>query len=355
MSKPAPVLASRYPARQRGAALLMAMVIVTLVATLAASMVWQQWRAVQVEGAERVRAQAGWILRAATDFARLVLRSDGQAQGRTTDDLTEEWAKPIAESRISSLLATDRENNASDDSDIPDAFLSGRMSDAQAKYNLRRLVDGNGAPVKDEVDVFKRLLSVLGIGPSLAGLVADTMSRAVMAEQSLATSDVALLEKLGGETGRAQAPLMPQTYDQLLSMMDGATLEKLRPYVTLNPDSQTTPVNINTAPAEVLAAAIDGLDLAGATRLVQARQRQPFKAVSDIEKVLGKGPSPNGWGLTRVDVKTEYFEIVARIRYEDNVLEDRSLVKRDANGNVVVLQQSRFSGQDKAAGAGPSP
>ena len=36
---------------QQGAALLMAMVIVTLVATFSASMVWQQWRAVQVEAA----------------------------------------------------------------------------------------------------------------------------------------------------------------------------------------------------------------------------------------------------------------------------------------------------------------
>ena len=44
------------PSPQRGAALLTAMIIVTLVSTLAAGMVWQQWRAVQVEVAERARA-----------------------------------------------------------------------------------------------------------------------------------------------------------------------------------------------------------------------------------------------------------------------------------------------------------
>ena len=37
----------------RGAALLLALTLVALVATLAAGMVWQQWRAVQVEAAER--------------------------------------------------------------------------------------------------------------------------------------------------------------------------------------------------------------------------------------------------------------------------------------------------------------
>ena len=40
---------SRPMHRQRGAALLTALIIVTLVVTLAAAMVWQQWRAVQVE------------------------------------------------------------------------------------------------------------------------------------------------------------------------------------------------------------------------------------------------------------------------------------------------------------------
>jgi general secretion pathway protein K len=42
---------------QRGAALLLAMIIVALVATVTAGMVWQQNRAVQVEAAERARAR----------------------------------------------------------------------------------------------------------------------------------------------------------------------------------------------------------------------------------------------------------------------------------------------------------
>ena len=44
---------------QRGAALLAAMITVTLVATLAAGALWRQWRGVEVEGAERAAA-TGW-------------------------------------------------------------------------------------------------------------------------------------------------------------------------------------------------------------------------------------------------------------------------------------------------------
>ena len=56
------------PRRSRGAALLIAMVLLTLVSTLAAGMVWQQNRAIQVEAAERARTQSAWILNGALDW-----------------------------------------------------------------------------------------------------------------------------------------------------------------------------------------------------------------------------------------------------------------------------------------------
>ena len=62
--------------RQRGAALLTAMIIVSLIATLASAMVWQQWRAVQVEIAERGRLQATWVLAGALDWSKLILKED---------------------------------------------------------------------------------------------------------------------------------------------------------------------------------------------------------------------------------------------------------------------------------------
>jgi len=53
---------------QQGAALLTAMIIVTLVASLAAAMVWRQYRAVQIEAAERSRSQSSLILQGALDW-----------------------------------------------------------------------------------------------------------------------------------------------------------------------------------------------------------------------------------------------------------------------------------------------
>ena len=87
------------------------MIIVALVATLAASMVWQQWRAIQVEAAERARTQSAWILAGALDWARLILREDaqdGRHDGTSVDHLGEPWAVPLAEARLSTFLAADK-------------------------------------------------------------------------------------------------------------------------------------------------------------------------------------------------------------------------------------------------------
>ena len=45
-------------ARQGGAAVLMAMLTVALVATLASAALWRQWRGVEIESGERSRLQA---------------------------------------------------------------------------------------------------------------------------------------------------------------------------------------------------------------------------------------------------------------------------------------------------------
>ena len=52
-----PLRPQQGPRTQHGAALLLALLVMGVVTTLAASVVWQQWRAVQIEEAERARAQ----------------------------------------------------------------------------------------------------------------------------------------------------------------------------------------------------------------------------------------------------------------------------------------------------------
>ena len=112
--------------RQAGAALLLALVAVTLIVTLAAGMVWQQQRAIQVEAAERARSQSGWILLGALDWSRLILREDGRTSN--VDHAGEPWATPLAEARLSTFLAAGKDGVAEDEG--PEAFLAGAIMDS---------------------------------------------------------------------------------------------------------------------------------------------------------------------------------------------------------------------------------
>jgi len=307
------------PSPARGAALLIAMVLLTVVATLASGMVWQQWRATQIEAAERSRVQLYWLTHAGMDYARLILRED---QFTTTRDgeptsLQGIWATPLQEARLSSMLAADRENSA--DVDL-DAFLSGAISDAQARFNLRQLVV-DGKLVKAQVEVLSKLCASAGLPADVAGRLAERLLAA-----TLGTA--------------ADAPLMPQTVDDLVWLgLDPAAVKKLAALVVLLPEN--TPVNINTASREVLAAVVPGLDLGGADRLLQARARQPFKRLEDAATLLGNGQTlPGG----QVDVRSSYFEAQGQLRLDDRLITERYLIQRRPGLQVQAIQRLRSAG-----------
>lgn len=299
--------------RQRGAALLMAMVILTLVATLAAGMVWQQSTAIAIETAERARAQSTWILNGALDWSRIILREDARNKG--ADHLGEPWATPLAEAKLSTFLAADKNNT--DDSDL-EAFLSGSIEDAQSRYDLRRLVGEQSKDNKTvttvlptELDTLRRLFGHIGLPVELADSLASNLLRAW---DSTSTSP--------------DAPLAPQTLAQLRWLgVDEASINKLTPYATILPrgSNAATHINLNTAPREVIAAVLN-IDLGSADRLVQRRTNNPFKTHTEAQAALGNA------NLTidpsQANVTSAHFVVRGRLRLGDHVQEEVALMRR---------------------------
>jgi general secretion pathway protein K len=322
---------------QRGAALLTAMVIVTLVATLAGSMLWQQWRAVQVEAAERARVQSQWILDGAVDWARLILREDARTGG--VDHLGEPWALPLAEAKLSTFLAADRDNT----DDAPDAFLSGVITDAQSRYNLRNLLDAGPDPAgKLQAEALARLFELAGApGGAAARVVAGMRDAAPPTVPPPGTEGQAEPAARSGA-----APLMPERIEQLAWFgLDAETLQRIAPYVTLLPEP--TPINANTASKEVLAAVVPGMDLAAAERVVQLRQRNPLRQLQQLKELL---PAEQGKALTdrTVDFKSRYFVVRGRLRLQDRVVEERAVVER-RQLEIVLLRRERVTALDSVA------
>ena len=295
----------RARCRQGGAALLAAMLTVTLVATFAATALWQQWRSVEVEAAERTRIQSAWILIGALDWSRLILIEDSRAGG--ADHLAEPWAVPLEEARLSTFLAADRNVTQIDDAGGgEEAFLSGQIIDLQSRLNLANLVSGDTVN-EAALAQFERLFAQLGLPPAELTALVQALRQA---------------QAPGSEN--TDAPLMPQSPSQLAWLgLAPRTLALLAPHITLLPERK--PVNLNTAGAEVLMATLRGLDRAGADRIMAVRQMQPFRSVDDVKKLLGEQIEVSG---SEHGVASSYFEVHGRLRMGPTVVQERSLVRR---------------------------
>lgn len=340
---------SRAPT-QRGAALLMAMLTVTLVATFAAAAMWQQWRASEVEATERARVQAGWVLVGALDWARLILREDARAGG--ADYLAEPWAVPLEEARLSTFLAADQNNtggNASDSDAAQNAFLSGRIIDLQSRLNVTNLVQ-SGQVSAPALLAFGRLFSVLGLAPAQLGTLVANLQLASAAAPAPAASATgattagantlgtapATAGTIAASVDNALAPLLPQRVGQLVWLgLTPATLAALRPYITLLP--VPTPVNLNTASAEVLYASIPGIEMADAQKLVTQRERTHFATLADAGRLLGADAGALNAG--QHGVGSRFFEVRGRLRLDQTVVQERSVLQREGLDVRVLWRQ----------------
>ena len=303
---------------QTGAAILLAMLVVALVATLATAAYWTQWRSMEVERAESTRSQAHWVLQGALGWAQLILEEDGRKGG--SDHLAEPWAVPLASARLSRFLAMDQSDAlAADAADA--AFLSGEIIDAQSRLNMANLVR-NGALDPAAQTQWRRLYQLLGLPPAELDMLQSQVLRAVL-----------------GRNSADAAPLWPRTLDQAVWLgLPAHSIAVLRPFATVLPER--TPLNLNTAGAEVLVAAVDGLDAAQAQALLLARQRKPWNSVADFSAALGaRAPAvpPDDFSTA-----TRYFELHARLQIEATQVEEIALVRRDGT-QVRTLWHQRAS------------
>jgi general secretion pathway protein K len=298
-------------ARQRGVAVVTALLLTTLAVSIVASLFWQQQ--VQVRSMEntRLQLQTKWIVRGALDFARLVLRQNGFDQSGWTT-LNDPWNTPVEETRLDEYVERERLQGES-----YDATLSGRIIDATSRYNLRNLTASQNEKL-DEVAVFRQLLVNLQIDPALAPRAAKMLA------QTQPPPPVPL-----GEEGKAPAPKQPTQYTLTslddLRAVEGftpAVVDKLRDYVIVLPEP--TPVNVNTADAPVLGA-VNLAGLAEGNTLAAQRKTAFWRTKAEF-------PKNDRTKEDTYDVKSEYFLVRTRVKLDRATLETESLISRKLDG-----------------------
>jgi general secretion pathway protein K len=282
---------------QRGAALITAMLLAALITILAASWLARFDTHLRVTEVQRMGTQARWLLRAATDWARMIIREDPAAY----DDLTEVWAVPIAPIRMTDIAGAQ------------EAFFSGRLMDAQALFNLRNLrKDGDPLMQQTQLAWGNTLMQSAG----LSALQASTWINRIhtLPEPSVSTA---------------------QLFDTLPDGVPSGVKTTIETLFVWLPERST--VNINTVQQTVLAAHPNvGASLA--QQLILIRNRAPLR-LGDAASMANSLAIPVALAQ-QFGINTRYFLATGRLAVGRIDVMARSLMQRQ-NGSPPKLLWSQ--------------
>lgn len=299
--------------RQRGLAIITALLVVAIVATATAflSLGQQVW----LRQAQNLsdRAQAETVRSGALEWAAIILTED--AKDNSIDDLTEVWAQDIPP-----LPAEG-------------GFVTGRIIDAQGQFNINNLVR-DGQISNEDVAVFQRLLVSQELPSELADSVVDWLDTDANTQPSGA-EDIDYLN-VEPPYRAANQPLQSIGELRLIKGFDRETVEKLRPFITALPE--VTGVNINTAPSAVFSALFPDLPLSEAENLIAQREENPFNDVGQLKERLAADVE-----LPKVsyDIKSNYFEVAVDTLFGRLQRHTVALIHRPSGAPVKVLWQQR--------------
>lgn len=266
----------------------MAMLVTALAAVSATALLVRVDRWVQGVALARDHAQALELARGGVAYARAVLAED--AARSAVDHSGEDWAR-----RLPPFAAEGGE-------------LEGAIEDMQGRWNLNNLL-GNGTVDAQALAVYRRLLAILSLDPALAEVLADWLDADEDARAGGAESAYYLAQPTPYRAANAALDRLESL--RRLRGYDEAVIARLEPFVSVLPGRRE--VNVNSAPAEVLAAIQPGLSLAAARQLVVSRTSAWFRDEADYRARL---PQENlAPGVTAVAVGSRCFTIRAVARY----------------------------------------
>lgn len=300
--------------RQQGVALITALLVVALAVTAATAMATRLHVDVRRTGNLLHGEQAYAYALSAESWAYVILRKD--ASDSQHDALDEDWATALPPISVEG------------------GIVSGRISDLQGRFNVNNLVDPSGNPDTNEIDYFKRLLTILKLDPALSAALLDWIDVDINATfPGGAEDDTYLL--LDPPYRAANRPLVSISELQLVQGFTAEVAATLAPHVTALP--KATVINVNTATPEVLLALHQDMTEQDVERLVADREQAAFteKATFLAHDALA------GLALvTPTGVSSNWFQVLTDVRVGSGQARVDSLFERDT-GKLRIVSRIR--------------
>jgi len=296
--------------RQRGAALVVAMLIAAIAAAIATTLSVDGARWLSVVEGRRDHARATSLATAGVQWARQTIEED--ATHGPVDHLGEPWA--IA------LPATP----------VDGGTVQGRIEDAQARLNVNAVagIDAGSGVARERL---ARLFERRGLDPALVDALADWIDPDAIARERGA-------EDTAYERDRGVAANAPLTRTGELAAVRGFTPAAVaRVAGELAALPADAGVNVNTASADVLTIILPTLDGEAIAAIVAARRERPYATIQDFRSRAARGTSvPDTTGLT---VGSRHFLVTVVARQGDAVVRAEALVARvDRQPPALVWQ-----------------
>jgi general secretion pathway protein K len=293
-----------------GAALLLAMLIAALAAVVAIAVAAEQQRWFSEVANRRDQVQAQALALAGVQWSRQIMQDD--ARGGSIDHLGEPWAFP--------LPRTPLENGS----------IEGSIEDAQGRFNINNLVTSD-ALGKEEGARLARLFALRGMSSGTLGAIAASLG-------PLSSSGTASGFAAASPAQPLPASLWPVRAAELAATRGVAPRDvvQMMPFVVALPTA--TVLNVNTAPPDVLAAAIPGMSADALATLVAERARKPFATLADFRSRLPSGATiPDE---TTLGTGSSYFLVSVRARQGETLAQARALLRRDGREWPIVVWQT---------------
>lgn len=275
----------RSYAQQRGAAILLALVILITIATLASAAVAQHWSALRVQAIEGAALEHKALVRAVMQWGQVLLEQDRRQS--FTDTLQEVWAQPLAATPVSEFLGE------GDNYQDAGSIVQGKIEDLDGKWNIWPLFleEKDPGAWSYYLSVTQTLAAQVRLDPEF---FANAVSRS--REKMMATGFY---------------PSDPQACWRWLGL-NSLQIQAVEPYMTCYAMDST--LNINTARVEVLSAIMGP---AAAASIVAQRNSAAFEGVNDMASRISLSGKKNLFTLyshIAWNVRSSWFSIHAIVR-----------------------------------------
>jgi len=312
-------------ADERGIALLLALLVLTLLTALILEFDAEARREYREAAAFRDSYKADMLTRAAVKAARAVLMQDSlreRTTGEKFDALTDIWAMPIKNYQIG------------------DGILTAQIEDEQGKLNLNDLAVNAGDELKqrEKVRRVRRLFEVLQLNPTLVDALIDWMDQDDVPQPSGAESVYYQSQKPPYRAANGPLPALGE-----LRLVKGFTpeiIDRIARYVTVYPMDGGGVVNLNTADPMVIQTLDPRITQSMAMEIVQGR---PYKKTADLDRIgnfeeIGKTLR----AATAYDVKSDYFSARLSLTINETTKSAFAILKRDATKGDSTVEYMRI-------------